>query len=91
MWALNSDAIYQQVTLYTGGSTSPHINIGEIINFFVPHPPIEEQQSVSEHIAKSCAYIENCSSNIGESIQKLLEYRLSVITAAVTGGIEGLG
>src|ERR1700689_829265 len=30
MWALNSDAIYQQVVLFTGGATSPHINIGDI-------------------------------------------------------------
>jgi type I restriction enzyme S subunit len=90
MWALNSEAIYQQVTLYAGGSTSPHVNIGDIINFFVPHPPRGEQCQIASAIFERCAHIEEISAKVQTSLEQLSEHRSALITAAVIGEIEGL-
>jgi type I restriction enzyme S subunit len=88
MWALNSEAIYQQVILYTGGATSPHINIGDIINFSVPCPPDGEQSSIASHIDLQCGHIEKTQSKLEEGIARLSEYRSALITAAVIGKID---
>jgi type I restriction enzyme, S subunit len=88
MWALNSAAIFQQVVLHTGGSTSPHVNIGDIINFFVPCPPAEEQNSISRHIETQCSKIDALAAEIRLAVGKLAEYRSALITDAVTGNID---
>lgn len=88
MWALNSEAIYQQVILYTGGATSPHINIGDIINFSVPCPPLEEQSAIGAYIDRQCTHIEKMQVKLETGIARLQEYRSALITAAVTGKID---
>jgi len=90
MWTLNSDFIYQQVVVEAGGSTSPHVNIGDVINFPILNPPLREQCEIAEFIEEQRIYIEKMSEKVAASIAKLTEYRAALITAAVTGQIEGL-
>jgi type I restriction enzyme S subunit len=91
MWALNSEAIYQQVILYTGGATSPHINICDIINFAIPCPPKEEQIKIAEHIDRQCRHIEKIIKKLRSGIEMFQEYRSVLITNAVTGKINVCG
>lgn len=88
MWALNSSAIYQQVILYTGGATSPHINIRDIINFFVPCPPPQEQSKIAQHIETECARLDRIIAKLREGISTIEGYRSALITNAVTGKID---
>jgi len=49
LWALlNSSALYQQALQLVGGSTSPHVNVGDIKSFKGPKPPLKEQQAFSK-------------------------------------------
>jgi type I restriction enzyme, S subunit len=91
MWALNSEAIYQQVILYTGGATSPHINIGDIINFYIPCPPHDEQMGIAEHIEHECSQLDQVSTKLRDGIAKIQEYRSTLITNAVAGKIDVRG
>lgn len=91
MWAMNSEAIYQQVILHTGGATSPHVNIRDIINFPIPFPSLEEQSEIAKHIDHECARLQRISSRIGDAIGSLAEYRSALITNAVTGRIDVRG
>lgn len=90
MWTLNSDFIYQQVIVDAGGSTSPHVNIGDVINFPILNPPLQEQREIAEHVERERHTIQQMSEKVLASLVKLMEYRSSLITAAVTGQIEGL-
>lgn len=91
MWALNSDAVYQQVLAGLGGATSPHINIGDIINFSIPEPPLEEQRAIAEHIAGEVAALDDLAEIATTAIALLQERRTALISAAVTGKIDVRG
>jgi type I restriction enzyme, S subunit len=90
MWCLNSSSIYEQINLYAGGSTSPHVNIRDIINFSVPHPPLDEQGKIGRYIDNCCIEIERSASIVDQSVSKLVEYRSALITAAVNGKLPDL-
>jgi type I restriction enzyme, S subunit len=91
MWALNSEAIFQQVVLYTGGATSPHVNIGDIINFHVPCPPLEEQREIAGYIETECSKLDKLVNSLQRGIDQLMEYRSALITGAVVGKIDVRG
>ena len=88
MWVLNSDSVYQQVVERTGGSTSPHVNISDVINFHIPIPPLAEQQQIATHIQKSMEVFDAITAKSQCSIDLLKERRTAFITAAVTGQID---
>jgi type I restriction enzyme S subunit len=91
MWAMNSEAISQQVTLYTGGATSPHVNIRDVINFSIPHPPSDEQLHIARYIGLECAHVDRVAEQIMRAMASLSEYRSALITNAVTGKIDVRG
>lgn len=88
MWALNSDAVLQQVLSGLGGATSPHINIGDIINFLVPEPPLAEQEAIAQHIEREVSSLDNLARTAAAGIALLQERRAALISAAVTGKID---
>jgi len=48
LWSLmNSSAVYQQACQIVGGSTSPHVNVGDIKTFKAFLPPLSLQQKFS--------------------------------------------
>lgn len=55
-----------------------------------PVPPLAEQMEVATYISGQLARLKEIETQIGASLAKLAEYRSALITAAVTGQIEGL-
>lgn len=51
MHVLNSPTILAQVRDLTGGSASPHLNVGDIKAFPMPHPCLEEQREIVRRVA----------------------------------------
>lgn len=51
-------------------------------------PSIEEQQGIAEHLASTCSEIDELVAANEKTIEKLKEYRQSIIYEAVTGKIE---
>lgn len=51
-------------------------------------PPISEQRKIVERIDEKTSQIEKLLEKVGESIAKLEEYRVALISAAVTGKID---
>ncbi|ACB84383.1 restriction endonuclease subunit S [Natranaerobius thermophilus] len=69
-------------------STIPQINNKHINPLPLTIPPIEEQNKIAEYLDEKVDNINNCILNIKVAIQKLKEYRQSLITHAVTGKID---
>lgn len=88
MWAMNSSAVYQQVLEGVTGPTAPHVNIGEVINFVIPAPPLTEQQNMSKYIDTLVTRIDDLVARAQDGIGLLEERRRAVISAAVTGKID---
>lgn len=91
MWSLNSDSIYKQVLEKVGGSTSPHVNISDIVNFYVPLPPENEQAEIARHINGVVAELDPLIVEATRTIDLLKERRSALISAAVTGKIDVRG
>ena len=54
----------------------------------VPIPPLSEQQAIADFLDDKCAEIDNLSVAITEQIEVLKQYKKSVITEAVTKGLD---
>jgi type I restriction enzyme, S subunit len=88
MWALNASCTYHQIRQDTVGATSPRVNIETIKEAWLPIPPYDEQVLISRRIFASFEIIRRLTSAIEKHIEKLQEYRRSLITAAVTGKLD---
>lgn len=71
-------------------STINQLTINTIKDFAVPIPSEEEQQAIADAVHAQLNPLDLLADRIGVSIEKLAEHRSALITAAVTGQIEGL-
>ncbi len=72
-------------------STIPQINNKHINPLKIPVPPLDEQQAIVEYIATEAEVLDSLAAKIQESIATLREYRMALISAAVTGKIDVRG
>ena len=61
----------------------------ELLGFVpVPFPPLEEQKNISNFLDKKCSEIDNLTADIEKQISLLEDYKKSIITEAVTKGLN---
>jgi type I restriction enzyme S subunit len=88
MWLLNADCMYHQVKQDTVGATSPRVNIGTIVEAWLPIPPKDEQEKIGLKISESCLQIDKIIRKIQDHILMIERFRQSLITNSVTGKID---
>lgn len=73
---------------FVSGSAQPKLTIEALgsIDFAAPNP--DEQFAIAKHIEEHDAKIVPAINRVGESIDRLHEYRTALISAAVTGQID---
>ena len=76
------------VNLSSAGSAQPNISSEEILNFYIPAPSIKEQQLIATYLDQKCSEIDELITMQEEMITKLQSYKQSVITEAVTKGLD---
>ena len=86
--ALSSQTIYLQGSVDTLGSASPHVNISTVQNYWIPLPPLNEQRKIVAIIGERCNEIEQQIMRKQVFIEKLVEYKKSLIYEVVTGKRE---
>lgn len=57
-------------------------------NIYIPNPKLEEQQRIAEYLDKKCGDIDRVVETEKAVIEKLKEYKQSIITEAVTKGLD---
>ena len=57
-------------------------------NIYIPSPTIDEQRRIADYLDEKCAKIDAIIEKQQKIIEKLKEYKLSVITEAVTKGLN---
>ena len=57
-------------------------------NIMVPFPSLEEQQAIAEHLDTKCAQIDTIIAKEQSVIEKLQEYKRTIITNAVIKGLD---
>lgn len=75
---------------FDNGGTVPSINNSKLKNFFVPKPSSDEQTKISSYLEEKCKKIDFSIQQKEETIEKLTEYKKSLIYECVTGKKEVL-
>ena len=84
-YVLDSMSVQHQIQRTMMGAAMPRTTLSRLSRYWVTIPSLKEQKQITEFISKNIFAIDNAKSNIIRSIQKLTEYRSSLISAAVTG------
>ena len=82
-------SIYGDVfNLFGSGTTFKEISANTFANIKLPTPPIQEQKRIVDFLNAKCAEINSLTADIQTQIDTLEQYKRSVITEAVTKGLN---
>ena len=82
-YAMNSVKKYLIYKAEGGGQ--PNISQDKIKNTWLPIPPLSEQQSITDYLDQKCSEIDELISIKQQKIEKLKDYKKSLIFECVTG------
>ncbi len=75
-------------TEYITGSAQPKLSQSNLGQVWLVVPPVEEQNLISAYLDSKCAEIDALTTDIQSQIDTLEQYKRSVITEAVTKGLN---
>lgn len=87
-YAIISDVGQTPILLDNFGSVIPTITQNSLCHYKIPLPSISEQNIIASFLDSKCAEIDALTADIQKEIETLQEYRKSVITEAVTKGLD---
>lgn len=89
-WFIFNAVFVREQFAYMQNSTSGlgNINSTDIENIIVPIPTLDEQQRIAEFLDRECGKIDGLKADIQAQIDTLEQYKRSVITEAVTHGLN---
>ena len=87
-YSLLNPKFIQNINASTYGAKMPRANSEYILNQKIAVPPIEEQERIAEFLDKKCGEIDGLIADIKTQVQTLEQYKRSVITEAVTKGLN---
>ena len=89
-YILSSTPFQKYLRKYANGILEIRLRISsnDIIKRYIPTPPLNEQQAIATYLDKKCGEIDSLISLQEEMISELQAYKQSVITEAVTKGLD---
>ena len=87
-WVMLSDVFVQFYNLFQSGTTMGSISQSTLGLFSTPCPPIPEQLRIADYLDEKCGEIDSLITLQERMIEKLKAYKQSVITEAVTKGLD---
>ena len=87
-WVIQSPIFDKYFSLSQNGTIMASLSQEKINNFSFPLPGIETQQCIADYLDRKCSQIDAIIARQQEVIEKLKAYKLSVITEAVTKGLN---
>ena len=72
----------------TYATTVKHLSSLDVLKFRLPLPPLAEQHQIADFLDHETARIDGLTYEVETAIERLLEYRTGLVTAAVTGKID---
>ncbi len=83
-----SNVGFNAINIYQSGANREGLNFVQIENMIFPNPSLIEQQVISSFLDKKCTEIDNVIENKQKVIDKLTDYKKSLIYECVTGKME---
>ena len=88
LYAQNSEIAKAQLNEVMNGTCAANLSAESVSRFILPLPPLPEQQFIADYLDAKTAEIDSIASQTERSIELLREYRKSVISEAVTKGLD---
>ncbi|WP_397298728.1 restriction endonuclease subunit S [Nonlabens ulvanivorans] len=85
---LGTKLFFTQIDLQKTGSTISHYGPSHLSNMFIILPPLSEQKEISAYIETASQKIETAIALKQQEIEKLKEYKSSLINGVVTGKVR---
>lgn len=85
---LNSGIYWSWVNSIFIQATIQNISAEKYASLSIPLPPLEEQLKICDYLDSTISKIDGIRNKLMDSVEKLKEYRNSLITSAVTGQIN---
>lgn len=83
--ALHSEWFVSTVEANSVGISYPAINTTNIVNYKIAIPSVKEQEQILKYLDKKCSEIDKAITGKEQLIEKLTEYKKSLIYECVTG------
>lgn len=87
-YMLQMPLVKDQCELAVVGGTIPTMSQVKIGNIYIPFPSLAEQRRIAEFLDRECGKIDGLKADIQAQIDTLEQYKRSVITEAVTHGLN---
>ena len=87
MYYLNSPVVTHHVAKITGGSASPHVNVGDIKAFIIPCPEVEAQEKIVSDIDEKYSECDSIEKTIDKALQQSAAMRQSILKQAFEGDL----
>ena len=84
----SSNFVWEQLIQKAVSSAQPKLNKTDIKTTFLPIPPLAEQRRIADFLDEKCGEIDSIRSDVQREIEILNDYKKSVITEAVTKGLN---
>lgn len=88
LYGMMSDHFQLQLQSLSTGSTAEGLKASKLPILRLVAPPVEEQRVIADFLEAAAARIGGMVATVETAIERLLEYRTALITAAVTGKID---
>lgn len=88
LYSLQSPSVLAQERQYINKSAQEGIYQGAVKELKITLPPLEDQIRIIDYLDEKCSKIDTIIARQEEIIEKLKEYKLSIITEAVTKGVN---
>lgn len=87
-YVLQTDVCDVQTIKAMNGSCAANLSAENVSNYYFVEPPIAEQKKITIFLDSKCSEIDAISADIQKEIKTLEQYKRSVITEAVTKGLN---
>lgn len=87
-YCLSTKNFVEYVMLMSAGTAQPNVSTKGFGEYPVPFPPLAKQQRIADFLDEKCGEIDSIRSDVQREIEILNDYKKSVITEAVTKGLN---
>lgn len=88
LYSLSTNGFLEYIYLLSDGSAQPNISTKNINEYKISIPQLEEQQAISNFLDQKVSEIDHILKKTRESIEEYKKYKQSLITEAVTKGLN---
>lgn len=88
MYAMNTEGYAEHGNMIARGATMSRVSRSQLGQFWLALPGISEQRAIADFLDSQCAKIDSVIADLEKQIETLQKYKKSLITEAVTKGLD---